>query len=51
MISGGITLEMRSPSEYGLPSTRAASRTAARALMLENVMICATWSWPYLRAA
>ena len=51
MMSGGIALAMRSPTMYGLPSTRAASRTAARALIVENVMICATRSLPYFSAA
>ncbi len=51
MMSGGISFAILSPIRYGYPSTRAASRTAARALIVENVMICATWSSPYRSAA
>ncbi len=46
MTSGGMALATLSPTAYGYPSTRAASRTAARALMVEKVMIWATWSRP-----
>ena len=46
MIKGGMSLATLSPTAYGYPSTRAASRTAARALMVENVTIWATWSAP-----
>ncbi len=41
-----MALAMRSPTLYGNPSTRAASRTALRALIVPNVMIWATWSRP-----
>ena len=44
--SGGMALAILSPTPYGKPSTRAASRTALRALMVPNVMIWATWSRP-----
>ncbi len=39
-----MALAIRSPTRYGYPRTRAASRTAARALIVENVTICATRS-------
>ena len=44
----GISLASRSPIAYSWPSTRAASRVAARGNILPNVMICATRSAPYL---
>jgi hypothetical protein len=46
MTNGGMALAILSPSWGGYPSTRAASRTAARALIVENVTIWATWSEP-----
>ncbi len=45
----GIALAMRSTSPYEWPRTRPTSRMAARASIVPNVMIWATWSWPYLR--
>ena len=41
-----MALAILSPTMYGNPSTREASRTAARALMVENVTIWATRSLP-----
>jgi hypothetical protein len=40
-------LAIRSTWPYGISSTRPASRTAARAAIVEKVMICATRSRPY----
>ena len=48
---GGMALAMRSPTMYAFPNTLAASRTAARALMVEKVTTCATRSLPYFSAA
>ena len=45
----GTAFAMRSTSPYEWPSTRPTSRIAARASIVPKVMICATWSWPYLR--
>jgi len=39
-------LATRSTTAYGSPSTRAASRSAWRPLMVEKVTIWATWSGP-----
>ena len=47
MIGSGISLARRSPWPYSWPSTRAASRVAARGNILPKVMICATDSRPY----
>ena len=47
--AGGIALATLSASAYGMSITRATSRTTARAFMVPNVMICATFSRPYLR--
>jgi hypothetical protein len=47
MIGSGISFASRSPIAYSCPSTRAASRVAARGFILPNVMICATDSLPY----
>ena len=46
----GIIFAIRSTVPYGISSTRPASRTAARAAIVENVMICATRSRPYFSA-
>ena len=46
---GGMALATRSASAYGMSITRATSRTTARAFIVPNVMICATFSRPYLR--
>ncbi len=46
---GGMALVIRSPTEYGKPSTRAESLTAALALIVPKVTIWATRSAPYLR--
>ena len=46
---GGIALATRSASAYGMSMTRATSRTTARAFIVPKVMICATFSRPYLR--
>ena len=43
----GISFAILSTTPYGTSSTRPASRTAARAAIVENVMICATRSAPY----
>ena len=51
MDAQGINFETRSPRLYGSPSTLAASRIAWRPLIVENVMIWATWSLPYRSAA
>ena len=45
-MAGGYIFARRSPIEYGRPSTRAASRIACFALMVEKVMIWATRSSP-----
>ena len=45
----GISLAMASASPYGISSTRATSRTTARALRLPKVITCATRSAPYVR--
>ena len=47
--AGGTALATRSASAYGMSMTRATSRTTARAFIVPNVMICATFSRPYLR--
>ena len=47
--AGGICLAMRSTSAYGMSSARPTSRTTAFAFIVPNVMICATFSRPYLR--
>ena len=47
MIGSGISFASRSPAPYSWPSTRAASRVAARGNILPKVMICATRSAPY----
>ena len=39
----------RSTSAYGMSITRPTSRTTAFAFIVPNVMICATFSRPYLR--
>ena len=46
----GIIFAIRSTVPYGISSTRPASRTAARAAIVPNVMICATRSRPYFSA-
>ena len=46
----GISLAIRSTTPYGISSTRPASRTAARAAIVPNVMIWATRSRPYFSA-
>ena len=43
----GISFASLSPTAYSCPSTRAASRVAARGNILPKVMICATRSAPY----
>ena len=43
----GISLATRSTSEIGISMTRPTSRTTARAFIVPNVMICATFSRPY----
>ncbi len=43
----GIRLATRFTSEIGISMTRPTSRTAARAFIVPNVMICATFSRPY----
>ena len=48
MTLGGYILQSRSPTPAGNPSTRAASRMPCFPLIVWNVMICATWSEPYL---
>ena len=47
--AGGIALATRSASAYGMSITRPTSRTTARAFIVPNVMICATFSRPYFR--
>ena len=47
--AGGICLAIRSTSAYGMSSARPTSRTTAFAFIVPNVMICATFSRPYLR--
>ena len=47
--AGGTALATRSASAYGMSITRATSRTTARAFIVPNVMICATFSRPYFR--
>ena len=46
---GGISLATWSTSAYGRLSARPTSRTTARAFIVPKVMICATFSRPYLR--
>ena len=46
----GTSFAMRSTTPYGMSRTRPASRIAARAAIVENVMICATRSRPYFSA-
>ena len=46
---GGICLATLSTSANGISSTRPTSRTTAFAFIVPNVMICATFSRPYLR--
>ena len=48
MIGSGMSFARRSPAAYSSPSTRAASRVAARGNILPKVTIWATWSDPYL---
>ena len=43
----GISLATWSTSEIGISITRPTSRTTARAFIVPNVMICATFSRPY----
>ena len=43
----GMSFAILSTTPYGTSSTRPASRTAARAAIVEKVMICATRSLPY----
>ena len=45
----GTALATLSASAYGMSITRATSRTTARAFMVPNVMIWATFSRPYFR--
>ena len=47
MIGSGISFAIRSPVAWVWPSTRAASRVAARGAILPKVMIWATDSRPY----
>ena len=47
--AGGISFATLSTSAYGMFSTRPTSRTTAFAFIVPNVMICATFSRPYLR--
>ena len=47
--AAGISLATLFASASGMSSARATSRTAAFAFIVPNVMICATFSRPYLR--
>ena len=47
--TAGICFATRSTSAYDMSITRPTSRTTAFAFMVPNVMICATFSRPYLR--
>ena len=44
--SRGMQFATTSTSEYDIPSARPTSRTTARAAIVPNVTICATWSSP-----
>ena len=45
--AGGTAFATLSASAYGMSITRATSRTTARAFIVPNVMIWATFSRPY----
>ena len=49
-IGSGTSLAMRSPSAKGSPMTRTTSRITERAFSEPKVMICPTFSLPYLPA-